>query len=121
QRQYEWVVGGNPSGFGRDNGGGPSHPVEQVAWADAVAFCRRLSELPAEKAAGRAYRLPTEAEWEHACRAGSTLPLPFSTGPALRGGAYFDYARYCRSAVRGRNEPEAHHDGLGFRPALDAD
>jgi len=43
-----------------------------VAWDDAVEFCRRLSELPAEKRAGRKYRLPTEAEWEYACRAGST-------------------------------------------------
>ena len=40
---------------------------------------------------------------------------------ALRGGAYFDYARYCRCAIRGRNEPEAHHDGLGFRVVLEAD
>jgi len=47
-------------------------PVEQVSWTDAVEFCRKLSELPAEKQAGRVYRLPTEAEWEYACRAGTT-------------------------------------------------
>ena len=48
------------------------HPVETVTWDEAAEFCRRLSELPAERAAGRVYRLPTEAEWEDACRAGTT-------------------------------------------------
>ncbi len=47
-------------------------PVENVSWNDAQEYCRRLSALPAEKAAGRRYRLPTEAEWEYAARAGST-------------------------------------------------
>ena len=51
---------------------GPANPVESVTWADAVEFCRRLSEHPDEKGAGHAYRLPTEAEWEYACRAGTT-------------------------------------------------
>ena len=72
QAQYEAVIGRNPSGFK-----GAAHPVEQVNWDDAVAFCGRLSELPAEKAAGRLYRLPTEAEWEYACRAGSTTTYSF--------------------------------------------
>lgn len=58
---------GRPSLFdGSDN------PVEGVDWASAVAFCEKLSTLPEEKAAGHAYRLPTEAEWEYACRAGTT-------------------------------------------------
>ena len=46
-------------------------PVESVSWDDAVEFCQRLSEVPEEISAGRVYRLPTEAEWEYACRAGS--------------------------------------------------
>ncbi len=46
-------------------------PVEMVSWDDAVAFCKKLSELPEEKKAGWVYRLPTEAEWEYACRAGT--------------------------------------------------
>jgi RNA polymerase sigma factor (sigma-70 family) len=47
-------------------------PVTRVSWHDAVAFCAKLSSLPAEKKARRTYRLPTEAEWEYACRAGTT-------------------------------------------------
>ena len=59
QDQYEKVMGNNPSEFfGTDN------PVEMVSWEDAVEFCGKLSALPAEKAAGNVYRLPTEAEWE---------------------------------------------------------
>jgi formylglycine-generating enzyme required for sulfatase activity len=48
------------------------HPVDSVSWDDATEFCRRLSAMPAERAAGRVYHLPTEAEWEYACRAGTT-------------------------------------------------
>jgi formylglycine-generating enzyme required for sulfatase activity len=48
------------------------HPVETVDWEEAMEFCRRLSTMPAERAARRVYRLPTEAEWEYACRAGTT-------------------------------------------------
>jgi len=47
-------------------------PVENVSWNDAEEFCRKLSALPKEIAAGRHYRLPTEAEWEYACRAGKS-------------------------------------------------
>jgi formylglycine-generating enzyme required for sulfatase activity len=47
-------------------------PVETINWDDAVEFCRRLSAMPAERDAGRVYRLPSEAEWEYACRAGTT-------------------------------------------------
>jgi formylglycine-generating enzyme required for sulfatase activity len=56
-------------------------PVEMVSWEDAVAFCDRLSARPAEKKAKRRYRLPAEAEWEFACRAGTTTP--FSCGDTL--------------------------------------
>jgi formylglycine-generating enzyme required for sulfatase activity len=48
------------------------HPVETVTWQEAVEFCRRLSALPGERAVKRTYRLPSEAEWEYACRAGTT-------------------------------------------------
>lgn len=52
-------------------------PVERVSYFEALEFCRRLSELPEEKAAGRVYRLATEAEWEYAARAGTQTPFPF--------------------------------------------
>jgi formylglycine-generating enzyme required for sulfatase activity len=68
QEQYEKVMGQNPSSFTES---GPDAPVENVSWDDAQGFCRKLSELAEEKEAGRRYRLPTEAEWEYACRAGS--------------------------------------------------
>ena len=66
QEQYGQVMGTNPSDFK-----GPQNPVEEVSWNDAVEFCRKLSALPSEKSAGYVYRLPTEAEWEYACRAGT--------------------------------------------------
>ena len=68
QGEYQRVMGSNPSKFQGD----PKRPVEQVSWDDAVEFCRKLSELPGEKAAKRRYGLPTEAQWEYACRAGTT-------------------------------------------------
>jgi formylglycine-generating enzyme required for sulfatase activity len=61
-------MGTDPSRFKGDN-----LPVEQVSWNDAVEFCKKLS-----KKEGRTYRLPTEAEWEYACRAGTSTP--FNTG-----------------------------------------
>lgn len=65
QAQYAKVMGKNPSYFQGEmiQGDSSNHPVEMIAWEDAVEFCRRLSERPAEKAAGRVYRLPTETEW----------------------------------------------------------
>jgi formylglycine-generating enzyme required for sulfatase activity/serine/threonine protein kinase len=62
QAEYQRVMGKNPGKFG----GNDRRPVEMVSWEDAQEFCRRLS-----KQEGTAYRLPTEAEWEYACRAGS--------------------------------------------------
>ncbi|MBI1917985.1 MAG: SUMF1/EgtB/PvdO family nonheme iron enzyme [Planctomycetes bacterium] len=83
QEQYRLVTGKNPSYFSRGGGGRDRVagvdtgrlPVDSVTWYDAVEFCRRLSELVEERAAGRVYRLPSEAEWEYACRAGSTTPF----------------------------------------------
>ncbi len=67
QEQYQQVMGSNPSYFK-----GAKHPVEKVSWNDAVEFCKKLSQKT-----GREYRLPSEAEWEYACRAGTTTPFYF--------------------------------------------
>jgi formylglycine-generating enzyme required for sulfatase activity len=76
QAQYEAIVGSNPSTF---KSVGPSAPVERVSWLDAVAYCRKLTER--ERAVGRlptgfVYTLPTESQWEYACRAGTTGEYP---------------------------------------------
>jgi formylglycine-generating enzyme required for sulfatase activity len=73
QAQYQAVMGTNPSRFSEN---GANRPVEQVSWQDAVAFCKKLSQQT-----GRTYRLPSEAEWEYACRAGTTTPFHF--GPTI--------------------------------------
>jgi formylglycine-generating enzyme required for sulfatase activity/serine/threonine protein kinase len=92
QAEYQRVVGVNPSEFaaagnGKDKVAGQDtnrFPVENVTWDEAVEFCRKLSELPEEKAAGRTYQLPSEAQWEYACRAGNTGQFSFSpSGDAI--------------------------------------
>ncbi|MCC5897353.1 MAG: formylglycine-generating enzyme family protein [Phormidium sp. BM_Day4_Bin.17] len=65
--QVERALSPDPSRFK-----GANRPVERVSWDDAVEFCRRLSQQ-----SGRDYRLPSEAEWEYACRAGTTTPFYF--------------------------------------------
>jgi len=77
QAQYMQVTGKHPACFHKHHGGGPEHPVEQVSWDDAIAFCEKLNQLPVEAEACRIYRLPTEAEWEHACRAGTATAYCF--------------------------------------------
>ena len=67
QGQFRLLTGHNPSRFGSF---APSHPVENVHWEEAVDFCRALG-----RRIGRPVRLPTEAEWEYACRAGTTTPF----------------------------------------------
>ena len=82
--QQQWLkTMGKPSKahFNATRGGGPDHPVEDLNWNEAVDFCNKLTALPEEKKAGRRYRLPTEAEWEYACRAGSSTP--FHSGKSL--------------------------------------
>jgi formylglycine-generating enzyme required for sulfatase activity/tRNA A-37 threonylcarbamoyl transferase component Bud32 len=67
QAQYESIMNKNPANFK-----GANRPVETVSWNDAQEFCKKLSQKT-----GRTYRLPSEAEWEYACRAGTTTPFHF--------------------------------------------
>jgi formylglycine-generating enzyme required for sulfatase activity len=70
--QWKRVMGSVPSNWNEAD-----RPVERVSWEDAVEFCKTLSALAEERVAGREYRLPTEAEWEYACRAGLTTKYCF--------------------------------------------
>ncbi|TVP61191.1 MAG: protein kinase [Nodularia sp. (in: Bacteria)] len=67
QAQYQAIMGTNPANFK-----GEKRPVEQVSWDEAVEFCEKLGQ-----STGKTYRLPSEAEWEYACRAGTTTPFYF--------------------------------------------
>ena len=73
QAEYQAVIGSNPSHFQ-----GNTLPVEQVSWEDAIAYCEKL-----KLSSGQAIRLPTVAEWEYACRGGTTTEFYF--GNALNG------------------------------------
>jgi formylglycine-generating enzyme required for sulfatase activity len=85
--QAQWEkVGSNPSNFK-----GADRPVEKVSWNDAVEFCKKLTEM--EKKAGRvpqgmAYQLPTEAQWEYACRAGTTTAYSWGDSISSKNASY---------------------------------
>jgi sulfatase modifying factor 1 len=108
QAQYQQVMGGNPSKFN-----GADLPVEEVSWLEAVQFCNKLSKREGLKPAYRVnddevtwdcmapgYRLPTEAEWEYACRAGTSTD--YNTGS---GEANLDRAGWYRKNAGGRTHP----------------
>jgi formylglycine-generating enzyme required for sulfatase activity len=116
QAEYQSVVGSNPSFFqGANAPNAPSRPVETVLWNSAVAYCQALTAI--EQAAGRVpqgyqYRLPTEAEWEYCCRAGTTTEWNTGTSlstsqanfaSALANGTYLDG----QTAVVGSYAPNA--------------
>ncbi len=81
QPQYVEVMNGVRDGNNRSTFQGNDLPIENVEWRMAQAFCERLSARPEEIAAKRKYRLPTEAEWEYACRAGTATA--FHCGDSL--------------------------------------
>jgi predicted Zn finger-like uncharacterized protein len=129
QAQYAQVMGRNPSWFTAWGGGkdlvadaDTGHlPVESISWDEAMEFCRRLSALAEEKRSGCRYRLPTEAEWEYACREGGRARAAFHCGSALSAAqANFDgrypYGGAARGQAVGRPTPVGSYppNGVGL-------
>ena len=76
QKQWEAVMGTNPS-----NSKGANRPVEQVSWEDVQGYIGKLNQAEGRQV----YRLPTEAEWEYACRAGTSSVWPFGNSEGQLG------------------------------------
>ena len=101
QGQWKEVMDTEPW-KGREGIEGANHPATHVMWYDAVAYCKKLSEKE-----GKTYRLPTEAEWEYACRAGTTTRWSFGDDEKELG----DYAWY-RENTSDNGEKYTHQVGL---------
>lgn len=103
QRQWCDVMGAdvNPSHFRH-----PDHPVEEVSWTQAREFCKRLAQR--ENLPEKSYRLPTEKEWEYACRAGTQTAFCFGDDPQRLGDfADHDANNYKRTAPVAQRRPNA--------------
>jgi len=104
QSQWKAVMGNNPSHFK-----GYNLPVEQVSWNDAAAFCEKLNELKRDTLpAGYRYTLPTEAQWEYACRAGTTTRFSYGndTGYSQLGSyAWYNDNSSSKTHPVGKNYP----------------
>jgi len=110
QNEYLKVTGKNPSYFQEEktNTDTSRYPVEQVSWNDAVEFCNQLSQLPEERKYKRNYRLPTEAEWEYCCRAGSTDLYSFGNNNSNTGDfGWFDNNSEKMTHAVGKKKPNS--------------
>ena len=101
QAQYQRIIAHNPAHFK-----GEKRPVEQVSWNDAVEFCSKLS-----KQTGNIYRLPSEAEWEYSCRAGTTALFHF--GETITSAlANYDASNVYRSEPKGEHRQQTTSVGM---------
>lgn len=102
QKEYEEITGKNPSNFSGEN-----LPVENISWLDAVAYCNARSEkdglnpvytIDAQNVSwnrsANGYRLPSEAEWEYACRAGTNTPFYLENSPSAEDANYYGHYPY---------------------------
>jgi formylglycine-generating enzyme required for sulfatase activity len=111
QAQWEKVMGSNPSGFK-----GGDRPVETVSWTDVTSFCDKLTA--SERAAGRlpagmTYQLPTEAQWEYACRAGTRSVYSFGENLTSRQANIIGGPRETTSVGKYPANPWGFHDMHG--------
>jgi formylglycine-generating enzyme required for sulfatase activity len=120
QGEFQRVMGFNPS-VSANRGGKPAErvikeaerfPADSMTFDEAVAFCRRLGATPQESVARRTYRLPTEAEWEYACRAGTTT-LWFFGDVESAGNGYFTPHEPAASVGQKKPNPWGIYDLLG--------
>ncbi len=106
EQEYKAVTGIDPFTKTGRKGSTTGYPMTMVSWNEAVEYCRMLSDLPEERLAGRVYRLPTEAEWEYACRAETTTV--FNVGDELTSEqAHFDATKSTGPGVVGSYPPNA--------------
>jgi formylglycine-generating enzyme required for sulfatase activity len=118
QEQFRSIMGQKPEVFTTAKLK-PDNPVTDVTFDNAVEFCRKLSDLPEEKQAGRSYRLPTEAEWEYACRAGGKRQ-PYSFGSELsvsQANTHANYELREIEASKGKRRDVPSSDPVGAHPA----
>jgi formylglycine-generating enzyme required for sulfatase activity len=120
QGQWKTIMGDSRAHFSGDD-----LPVESVSWADAVSFCEKLSRKE-----GKSYRLPTEAEWEYACRAGgedasaaagSLEEIAWRSergAKVVRGGSWGSSARSCRCQARSSMPAAYQEKETGFRVVM---
>jgi len=112
QNQYNIIMGNNPSIFKKKKGK-LKYPVENVSWDDAMEFCRRLTEIEKKQKKvpeNYEFRLPTSAEWEYCCRAGTTGKYSFENIES----ELFKYGNYCDKSNSNKllYQDKYHNDGF---------